>query len=340
MSSKDSIGSIKDYTPNFKLIIPKFDIATWHDYIEKNFRNIDALFFNLFGINKYSGPWEQITEYKAGQVLFIGEDLNSEGEESEYSGRLVKVLVDHTTDNSEYFNIYFKQHPTYYELFADAATAQLFAQQAQQYAANAKQSETNAKESETNSASSEQVCIQKASEASGSAQTAQQIVNDFEANVNSYTESFNNNAESKLNAYNSNDTVKTEAFNQNFDEKISAFNTNATEKTNTVNNLAQQAQTSATNAANSSNTSSQFAQESSLSAGQSLQYSNNSKIWSEGSDAEVQVLGGEHSAKGWAEEAKKNAGGLTPEMLAEILPVVDSLPAIPSDTVLYYFIKE
>ena len=46
-----SIGNIKDYTPNFKFIIPSFDIATWHDYIEENFRNIDALFYNLFGIN-------------------------------------------------------------------------------------------------------------------------------------------------------------------------------------------------------------------------------------------------------------------------------------------------
>lgn len=39
-----SLGQIKDYTPNFNLIIPRFDIATWHDYMESNFRSIDALF--------------------------------------------------------------------------------------------------------------------------------------------------------------------------------------------------------------------------------------------------------------------------------------------------------
>lgn len=266
MSIKNSIGSIKNYTPHYKLIIPEFDIATWHDYMEKNFRNIDALFYNLFGINDYSGEWTQLTQYTTGQVLFIGEDLNSEGEETEYSGRLVKVLQDHTTDNSEYFNIYYTLHPEYYELFADASTAQLYAQQAQQSATNAKQSETKAKESEINSANSEQTATQKATEAKGSAQTAQQIVDDFENNVNSYTESFNNNAENKLNTYNANDLTKTEAFNTNYDTKLSTFNTNATEKTEIVNTKAQEAQTSATNAANSEQNAAQSAEEAAASA--------------------------------------------------------------------------
>lgn len=245
-----SIGSIKDYTPNFNFIIPKFDIATWHDYMEKNFRSIDALFYNLFGINNYSGEWTQLTQYKTDQVLFIGED-KKDGEDTEYTGRLVKVLQDHITDNSEYFNLYFEQHPEYYELFADASTAQTFALQAQQSAAKALQSETKAKESEINSKSFEQIAAQKATEALNSANNAQQIINTFENNVNSYTESFNSNAENKLNAYNANDVEKTDAFNQNYTEKLQSFNTNATEKTEIVNNLAQQAQTSATNATNS-----------------------------------------------------------------------------------------
>ena len=266
MSSKNSYGSIKDYTPHYKLIIPEFDIATWHDYMEKNFRNIDALFYNLFGINNYSGDWEQLTEYKTGQILFIGEDLNSEEEETVYSGRLVKVLQNHTTDNSEYFNLYYEQHPEYYELFADASTAQLFAQQAQQSAAEAKTSETNAKESETKAKNSEQTATQKASEASSSAQSAQQLVTTFESNVTSYTNSFNNNAETKTNDYNANSVTKTSTFNQNFNEKLSSFNTNATEKIDIVNNLAQQAQTSATNAANSEQNAAQSAENAKLSA--------------------------------------------------------------------------
>ena len=59
-----SLGQIKDYTPNFNLIIPRFDIATWHDYMESNFRSIDALFFNMFGINQYRGEWQNSTTYQ------------------------------------------------------------------------------------------------------------------------------------------------------------------------------------------------------------------------------------------------------------------------------------
>ena len=132
--SKERIGNIKDYTPNYKLIIPRFDIATWHDYIEENFRNIDALFFNLFGINNYSGSWKQITEYKKGQVLFIGDDLDINGNITKFSGRLVKVLVDHVTDNSDYFNIFYNLHPEYYELFTDASTTQAYANLAKDWA--------------------------------------------------------------------------------------------------------------------------------------------------------------------------------------------------------------
>ena len=148
--SKERIGSIKDYTPNFKIIIPRFDLATWHDYIEENFRNIDALFFNLFGINNYSGSWKQITEYKQDQVLFIGDDIDINGNVTEFSGRLVKVLVDHVTDNSDYFNVFYNLHPEYYELFADASTAQIYAQQAQSY-----KNETEILKNETNSIKNE-----------------------------------------------------------------------------------------------------------------------------------------------------------------------------------------
>lgn len=268
-----SIGSIKDYTPNFNFIIPKFDIATWHDYMEKNFRSIDALFYNLFGINNYSGEWTQLTQYKTDQVLFIGED-KKDGEDTEYTGRLVKVLQDHTTDNSEYFNLYFEKHPEYYELFADASTAQTFALQAQQSAANALQSETKAKESETNSKSSEQIATQKASEALNSAnnaknsednalnsknsaissaQFAQNTVNGFDTHVAEKQNIFDLHVVEKTDAFNQNYTEKLESFNTNYTDKTNIFNTNATQKQEQIDisaNNAKQSEISATNEAN------------------------------------------------------------------------------------------
>ena len=55
------------------------------------------------------------------------------------------------------------------------------------------------------------------------------------------------------------------------------------------------------NANSSANTASQKANEAIQSASNSLASSNNSKIWAEGTDEEVQALGGEHSSKRWAE---------------------------------------
>ena len=123
-----SLGQIKDYTPNFNLIIPRFDIATWHDYMESNFRSIDALFFNMFGINQYRGEWQNSTTYQVGDVLFIGDP------DSQYTGRLVKVLVVHTTTANDSFDVYYAHNPINYDLFMDAAAAEQAAKLARDWA--------------------------------------------------------------------------------------------------------------------------------------------------------------------------------------------------------------
>ena len=121
-------GSIKDYTPNFNLIIPEFNISGWHDYLEENFRSIDALFYNIFDIHNYKGAWLRLTEYTTGQVVFV-----SDTEEELQSGKMFKVLVNHTTTDVP-FNEYYEANPTYYEPFVDASTAQTFANKSKLYA--------------------------------------------------------------------------------------------------------------------------------------------------------------------------------------------------------------
>lgn len=120
-------GSIKDYTPNFNLIIPEFNITGWHDYLEENFRSIDAMFYNLFAIKQYKGLWKNNTIYEVNDVLFIGEDTT-------YSGRLVKVLVQHTTAGTGDFTEFFENNPTYYETYKDATDAEISAQKAYNWA--------------------------------------------------------------------------------------------------------------------------------------------------------------------------------------------------------------
>lgn len=122
-------GSIKDYTTNFKFIIPEFNIATWHDYIEENFRSIDALFQNLFGINGFSGMWKSNSQYTVGQVLFVGEDGGSI-----YEGRLVKVVNDTNTGGFNTFSEAIEANPKDYEFFTDASSAQLFSNLAKEWA--------------------------------------------------------------------------------------------------------------------------------------------------------------------------------------------------------------
>lgn len=71
------------------------------------------------------------------------------------------------------------------------------------------------------------------------------------------------------------------------------------EKNQEVENIVTQADAAAESATSSKNAAAS-------SATSSSNYSNNSKVWAEGSDSQVQALGGVHSAKGWAEEMDVN----------------------------------
>lgn len=121
-------GSIKGYTPNFNFILPEFNITGWHDYLEQNFRSIDALLYNIFGIQDYVGRWQRLTEYTIGQVVYI-----DDAEDENYVGKMYKVLVNHTTTD-EPFDTYFEDNPTHYERFLDASSAQQYANYCKIYA--------------------------------------------------------------------------------------------------------------------------------------------------------------------------------------------------------------
>lgn len=121
-------GTIKDYTPNFSLIIPEFNITGWHDYIEEDLRSIDALLYNIFDIQNYSGRWLRLTTYTEGQVVFI-----DDATDSNFMGKMYKVLLDHTTTD-EPFDEFYEANPTYYERFLDASSAQQYANYCKIYA--------------------------------------------------------------------------------------------------------------------------------------------------------------------------------------------------------------
>lgn len=134
--NETGIGDLKGKTPNYNFNIPYFDIATWHDYIEENFRSIDALFHYIYEIKQYKGKWENNTTYKVDDVLFIIDD------NSEFNGRLVKVLLEHTTSDKT-FDEFYTEHNEYYELFLDASAAHGFALEAKSSSDVAKEAEEN-----------------------------------------------------------------------------------------------------------------------------------------------------------------------------------------------------
>jgi hypothetical protein len=176
--NETGIGDLKDKTPNYNFNIPYFDIATWHDYIEENFRSIDALFHYIYEIKQYKGKWENSTSYKKDDVLFVV-DKNSQ-----YDGRLVKVLIEHTTTDLS-FDEFFTLYSNYYELFEDAHAASIYALEAKDAKTEAISAMNFAKDSEESAQSYAIVAENNKNLAQGYSISAQDFANSAETSANS-----------------------------------------------------------------------------------------------------------------------------------------------------------
>ena len=143
------------------------------------------------------------------------------------------------------------------------------------------------------------------------ADDAKQSVEGFDTNVAEKTNTFNTNATEKTGAFDTNAIEKTNSFDTNAINKTNDFNTNAAEKTTLVDNIARAAEASANAAATS---------EANALASKTMAetYSDNSRIWVEGSDAQVGMLGGEHSAKEWARQASQGTPDATETIKGKI----------------------
>ena len=149
--------------------------------------------------------------------------------------------------------------------------------QAQQYSQSASSSSSSCAQSALQASNSATSAAQSAQEASSTASTFDAHVTEkqsaFDSHVAEKQSAFDTNAASKTNTFNTNATSKTSAFNDNYTSKLNAFNSNASTKQALVDASVDEAE----------------------------QAENNSKIWAEGTDAQVQALGGTKSAKGWAD---------------------------------------
>ena len=63
--------AIYGYTKNYKLIKPKYDTDTWHDYEYDNLDTIDAVLSAIYASGNWKGFWATNTAYVVGDVVIV-----------------------------------------------------------------------------------------------------------------------------------------------------------------------------------------------------------------------------------------------------------------------------
>lgn len=154
------------------------------------------------------------------------------------------------------------------------------------------------------------------------AEDAATVVTGFDTHAAEVQAAYNTNAAAKLVDYNANDIAKTGLYNANAVDKTNAFNINVAEKTNEYNTnaAAKLAETnlSAANAAASASAAALSEANATASEAMAETHSDHANIWAEGTDTQVQMLGGEHSAREWARQSSQSTPDATETVSGKI----------------------
>lgn len=271
--------AIYGYTKNYKLIKPQYDSDTWHDYEYDNLDTIDAVLSAIYASGNWKGFWATNTAYVVGDVV-IDQDTDT----------MYKVMVEHTTSAGS-FAAEQTTHPDYYELWSPNNLAESWAIKTDGKVSN---EDYSAKAYAISSGLiSEGSAKEWATTASGHATAASTSAEQAATSANSAASSASSASTSMTNAATSAELSQSWAVS---DTLVNDTDYSAKHYANQANTEANNAAQSATNAANS-------AIDSANSASASATSANNSHIWAEGTDAQVQALGGVHSSKVWAEQS-------------------------------------
>lgn len=99
-------------TANLKLEIVPFNTAPWHDLVNGNFQNIDAIIGTIFGFVNLKGKWQNSTSVVTGDRYF-----------DETTGKYYEVLVNHVTAAQPTTFLEDRvANPTYWMLLADSTS--------------------------------------------------------------------------------------------------------------------------------------------------------------------------------------------------------------------------
>lgn len=286
--------AVHGYTKNYKLIKPQFDTDTWHDYEYDNLDTIDAVLSAIFASGDWKGFWKTNTHYSVGGVVI-----------DRATDTMYKIMVEHTSSAAT-FSEEQAAHPDYYELWSPNDLAESWATKTDDKVAY---TDYSAKAYAVSSGLTEDGSAKEWAISSGAIgntgeysakKYATDAHNDYismttNANVAAVGSNINN-----VNAVGQSISSVNTVANNISDVNTAALNIEAIKdapnQANAASQSASDASQSATNAANSATASANSATASATSA-------NNSHIWAEGTDAQVQALGGVHSSKVWAEQS-------------------------------------
>ncbi len=317
--------AIYGYTKHYKLIKPEYDTDTWHDYEYNNLDTIDAVLSSIFASGNWKGFWANNTTYFVGDVVI-----------DKSQSQMYQVLVAHTTDAHSSFHGYRSANPSYYQEWNANKLARDWANKtdgfitdlnvtdysSKAYAIGGTGTETNNSKYYSQQASaSEAIATTKANESSASASAA--AISESNAKTSEL-----NAKQSEVNAKSSEtiakaaqddpnvvavgtDLIATDSAIKKVAADISDVSavaminnevvnvSSAINQVVTVAGIKDQVVTTAEHA-----TAIQQIGDNINTVLNAPQDAEKSRIYAYGTDAEVQTLGGIHSAKGWAEQAQ------------------------------------
>lgn len=308
--------AIYGYTKNYKLIKPQFDTDTWHDYMYDNLDTIDAVLSAIFASGDWQGFWKSNTHYNVGGVV-IDRDTDT----------MYKVMVEHTTSEAT-FAEELAAHPTYYELWSPNNLAEDWAIKMDGVVSNVDYS-SKAYAISTDlidSGSAQEWAIKSGAIGTTGEYSAKKYATDAHNDYISMTTDANvvavgtnitnvNTVSSNISDVNTTATnvssVNTVAGNISrvglVADDISSVHTVAIDISNVIDVAANKTNidTVATNISDVNTAATNIAaiQAAPTAASNAATSANNASIWAEGTDAQVQALGGTHSSKVWAEQS-------------------------------------